>query len=67
VRVFAGDQTALEEARYTTLTLFQADGQTFMHARWAIRRADLPDDLILKPNPTGGLDEICAWKAIPAL
>ena len=66
-RVFAGDQTALEEARYTTLALFRADGQTFMHARWVIRRADLPDDLILKPNPAGGLDEICAWKAIPAL
>jgi hypothetical protein len=67
IRVFAGDQTALEEARYTTLVPFQADGQTFLHGRWVIRRTDLPDDIIVKPDHAGKLDEICAWKAIPAL
>jgi hypothetical protein len=67
ISVFAGDQTALEEARYTTLVPFQADGQTLLHGRWVIRRTDLPDDVIVKPNHQGKLDEICAWKAIPPL
>ena len=67
ISVFAGDQTALEEARYTTLVPFQADGQTFLHGRWVIRRTDLADDVVVEPNHQGKLDEICAWKAIPPL
>jgi hypothetical protein len=67
MRIFAGDQTAYHEPRYVRLTPFSADGQTFLHAAWATPRLDLPDDLVLRPNANGGLDEICAWQAIPPL
>lgn len=66
VRAFAGDQTAFHELRYTTLTPITLDGETYLHARWAYPRMDLPKDLILRPSTTG-LEEVCAWRAIPPL
>jgi hypothetical protein len=67
VRVYAGDETVFKEPRYVTLTPFQEGGITYMHGRWASPRLDVPDDIVVKPNAKGGLDEICAWRAVPSL
>jgi hypothetical protein len=67
VRVYAGDETAYKEPRYVTLTPFEIAGETYMHGRWASPRLDLPDDIVVKPNASGGLDEMCVWRAVPSL
>jgi hypothetical protein len=60
-RIYSGDQTGFHEPRYTRLTPFTLDGQTYFEATWAVSWAD-PRVLLLRPTPEGLLDQICAFE-----
>ncbi|QGZ97049.1 hypothetical protein [Terricaulis silvestris] len=65
-RVFAGDQTTYGEIRYVTLTPIFRFGDTYFHARWAVPNQPL-SDLVMRPGPDGGMDEVCVFTVVPAL
>lgn len=60
-RIYSGDQTAFERARYTTLTPAFHNGHTYFVARWSFPRRDLPNAVVLRPHADGSLEEICAF------
>lgn len=63
-RIFAGDQTAYREPRYTWLEPIFLNGQTLMITRWA-SSASQPPPQVLRPHADGSLEEVCAFQLAP--
>jgi hypothetical protein len=77
-KIFAGDQTAFHSVSSVFLEAFRYQDASWLHAALAPsltaaeiaidpKSADTSTDLILKPTPEGGLQEICAFRQTPRL
>jgi hypothetical protein len=77
-KIFAGDQTAFHSVNYVFLEAFRYEDTSWFHATLPVpvtaadiakdpKTADTSTDVILKPAPEGGLQEICAFRQTPRL
>lgn len=63
--IYAGDQTRFGHVDNVYLTPFRRDGVTWMLAYSGKDQIETQTDYVLRPTPSGTLEEVCAFTAPP--